>query len=220
MKSAVILPTFNEGERVLAVAQAAAANVNVGDIIVVNDGSTDNTSDLLARENYYKVITHPENRGKGEALDSGMQHAIDSGYESAIFLDADLQGIEPHHIDDLLEPLSSGNLMAIGYLGLRKTVIKKTMLQQWGALSGQRALKTEVWSLLNQRDKHGFNIEAALNARMRKNHLHHAISRVALDGLGHIGKHEKLGSWPKALWGYTKTYSAAWATYARIELGG
>jgi hypothetical protein len=147
-----------------------------------------------------------------------MQHAQASGHEASVFLDGDLLGIEPYHIKELLAPLDDEAHMTIGYLGLRKAFIKKTVLNHWGALSGQRALRVGIWDYLSDQDKHGFNIEAALNARLRKQNLHHTISRVVLDGVSHVGKRQKTGSWPEALLGYAKTYSSAMLTYARIEL--
>lgn len=219
MKAAVIIPVYNEGERVLAVAKAAQSSVNVGDVIIVNDGSTDNTASILEDTVGLSIITHPFNQGKGEALDTGVRCARDFGYDTAVFLDGDLQGIRSEHVDALLAPIEdAGSYMSIGYLGLRKTVVKKMILNQWGALSGQRAIRTEVWDMLSNQDRHGFNIEAALNARLRKHGLHRTIARVALEGLGHVGKRDKEGSWPRAYWAYAKTYGAALRTYARIEL--
>lgn len=217
--AAVIIPVFNEGERVFAVADAALSSHGTKEVIVVNDGSTDNTDALLKTRDDITVLTQARNMGKGEAMDTGMHLVRDRGYDGAIFLDGDLQGIKSSHVDQLLEPLKSADsYMSIGYLGLRKAVIKKAILNRWGALSGQRAIRTEVWDLLNNQDKHRFNIEAALNARLRKHGLHHTIARVALEGVGHVGKHAKEGNWSRALWAYTKTYAAAYATYARIEL--
>ncbi len=217
MKAAVIIPVFNEGERVLAVAEAAQNCSNIREVVVVNDGSTDKTASIL-RGLDLTVLTHHINKGKGEALDTGVRYARGVGYDKVVFLDGDLRGIQPKHIDDLLAPIEEDDTyMTIGYLGLRKAFVKKIILNKWGALSGQRAIRTEVWDLLNNQDKHGFNIEAALNARLRKNNLHRTIARVALDGVGHVGKRYKEGSWSKAMLAYTKTYGAAMRTYARIE---
>lgn len=219
-KAALVIPEYNEGERVLEVISAAKNCGAIQEVVVVDDGSTDDSPAILETVEGITVLTHPHNRGKGEALDTGVRFCRDLCCENVVFLDADLRGIEAEHIDDLLTPLDEGAPMTIGYLGLRRAVVKRTVLQQWGALSGQRALKTDLWSLLNTRDKHGFNIEAALNARVRKQKLHRGIARVALDGVGHVGKRVKDGSIARALWGYTKTYSAAFGTYARIEMGG
>ena len=218
MKAAVVIPVFNEAERVLPVVEAAKRSPYIYEIVVVNDGSTDNTGQILETIENISVFTHSENKGKGEALDTGMNHVRSAGFGKAVFLDGDLRGLRPDHIDKLLLPLQKDKaLMAIGYLGLRKMVVQKALLNKWGALSGQRALDTNVWDLLSLKDKHGFNVEAALNARLRKNNVHHDIARVALDGVGHVGKRQKEGTWPRAIWAYSKTYSAAMVTYGRIE---
>lgn len=219
MRAAVVIPVFNEGERVLAVANASYQCLAVKEVIIVDDGSTDQTAEFLTDQEHLTVVKHAYNCGKGEALDTGMDIVLAGGYDAAVFLDGDLKGIQASHIDQLLAPIKTEeSYMSIGYLGLRKAV-NKLVLNRWGALSGQRAILPEVWELLNAQDKHGWNVEAALNARLRKADLHHTIARIALDGVSHVGKQHKESNWPKALWAYTKTYSAALKTYARIELG-
>jgi len=221
-RGAVIIPTFNEGERIMAVAEAALGSSLTDEVIVVNDGSQDDTADLLEKyTNDFTVLTHTENRGKGESLDTGVRYARDQGHGNLVFLDGDLQGVDSSHVDTLLAPLEQRDVhMSIGYLGLRKTVVKKMVLNHWGALSGQRAIDSEVWDLLSDQDRRGFNVEAALNTRLRKAGMHHGIARVALDGLGHVGKRNKAGTLPEAVWSYLKTYRAALQTYVRIELEG
>lgn len=218
MGAAAIVPVFNEGHRMHEVLNAVRECSVVDEVVVVDDGSNDVTSDILAGMSGLTVLTHKVNQGKGEALDAGMAHIIRQGHDNVVFLDGDLKGVNASHVDQLLRPLGEDSYMSIGYLGLRKAIFEKVVLDNWGALSGQRALRTEAWSLLTSDDKHGFNIEAALNARFRKAGLHRTISRIALDGVSHTGKRKKEGSWPRALTGYSATYSAAFLTYARIEL--
>ncbi len=216
--AALVIPAYNEASRIMRVLEPALDAPSLKDIIVVDDGSTDGTH-KIAEDYGVTVLRHDERFGKGEALDTGMSMVQDYGYEAAVFLDGDLRGLQAHHIEELLHPINEdGAWMSIGYLGLRKSVVKKAVLNRWGAFSGQRAIRTEVWDFLNSRDKHGFNVEAALNARLRKHGLHNTIARVALDGVGHVGKRQKEDSWAKAAVAYAKTYGAAMWTYARIEL--
>jgi len=221
-KVSLVIPAFNEAERIGRVIEPATSAACIDSIIVVDDGSTDDTLEAAFEfigHPGLALIRHNTNRGKGEALDSGVKYARQHGSNKVVFLDGDLHGVEPDHIESLVAPLDDPEVyMTIGYLGLRKAVVKKAILNRWGALSGQRALRTEVWELLSGQDKHGFNVEAALNARLRQQNLHRTINRVALEGVGHVGKHDKEGTWPKALWAYSKTYSAAMWTYTRIDL--
>lgn len=152
MKSAVIIPVYNEGERILAPIHAAQDYPHIDEVVVVNDGSVDRTEEILDTIDGITVLAHPDNRGKGEALDTGMEHARANGHEATVFLDGDLVGIEPYHIKELLAPLDDEAYMTIGYLGLRKAFVKKAILNHWGALSGQRAIRSEVWDSLSGQD--------------------------------------------------------------------
>src|SRR5690606_24926893 len=66
-------------------------------VIVVNDGSTDTTREVLARYADLRVIHLPRNRGKGNALRIGFNEAIRQGYDYAITIDSDGQ----HFPDDI-----------------------------------------------------------------------------------------------------------------------
>jgi glycosyltransferase involved in cell wall biosynthesis len=85
----VIIPTFNNGSTLKEVLTGVMDVC--GNIIVVNDGSSDNTFDLLNQFDGIEVITHNKNRGKGAALNSGFRKAYDLGYKYAITIDSDGQ---------------------------------------------------------------------------------------------------------------------------------
>ena len=85
----VIIPTFNNGSTLKEVLTGVMDVC--GNVIVVNDGSSDNTFDLLNHFDGIEVITHNKNRGKGAALNSGFRKAYDLGYKYAITIDSDGQ---------------------------------------------------------------------------------------------------------------------------------
>ncbi len=95
-KCCVIIPTYNNGKTIGNVIQDVLAYCE--DIYVVNDGSTDKTPDEI---NKYldkgKLISYPENRGKGYALVKGFKEAWNDGFRYAITIDADAQ----HYASDL-----------------------------------------------------------------------------------------------------------------------
>ena len=104
-----IICVYNEGERVRAILGAALHHPALSEIIVVNDGSTDETATVLAAYPGVKVISYPANRGKTYAMAQGIAAA--SG-DYLMFLDADLEGVEPRHIDALADPVRRGKANA------------------------------------------------------------------------------------------------------------
>jgi glycosyltransferase involved in cell wall biosynthesis len=108
MKISVVIPCYNERETVEEIVAAVrAAPVENLEIIVVDDGSTDGTSDLLRKKVepvVDRVIYHDVNRGKGAALRSGF--AACSG-EVVLIQDADLE-YSPDDYPVLLGPILSG----------------------------------------------------------------------------------------------------------------
>jgi glycosyltransferase involved in cell wall biosynthesis len=83
LQLSVVIPGFNEAENIGGVVVEALATLDgcgrSFEIVVVNDGSTDNTADVLAglaaRSRHIKVVTHPVNRGMGAALRTGLQNS-------------------------------------------------------------------------------------------------------------------------------------------------
>ena len=80
-------------------------------ILVVNDGSTDRTGELLARHNDLTVITHPRNRGYGAALISAFAYAVEQNVDVLVTMDCDGQH-EPARIPVLLEAIHDADLVS------------------------------------------------------------------------------------------------------------
>ncbi|WP_320053236.1 DUF2062 domain-containing protein [uncultured Acetobacteroides sp.] len=91
----VVIPTYNNHATLLDVIDGVSCYSN--DIIVVNDGSTDGTADILAAKQGITLISYTENRGKGHALKIGLRKAAELGYRYAITIDSDGQ----HYSDDI-----------------------------------------------------------------------------------------------------------------------
>lgn len=95
LKCVVLIPTYNNAGTIAKV--IADVKEYSTDIIVVNDGSTDDTKNILASIENIKVIDYPNNKGKGYALKLGLQKAYEWGYRYAITIDSDGQ----HYADDI-----------------------------------------------------------------------------------------------------------------------
>jgi len=92
----VLIPTYNNAGTIQGVVEGVRAYC--ADVLVVNDGSTDETAELLAGLGV-EVATHPVNRGKGAALLTGFRHGEERGFTHAVTFDADGQ----HHAEDILD---------------------------------------------------------------------------------------------------------------------
>ena len=85
----VVIPTYNNGKTLAAVIEEVCRYA--GDIIVINDGSTDDTANILKQYPAIRTITHPVNKGKGTALKHGLSQAQKEGFRYAITIDSDGQ---------------------------------------------------------------------------------------------------------------------------------
>ncbi len=89
MKYCVIIPTFNN-DRTLGTVISGVLGIT-RDIIVVDDGSTDGTAEILRKFSGLKIVSISPNRGKGYAIRQGFKAAISAGYNYAITIDSDGQ---------------------------------------------------------------------------------------------------------------------------------
>ena len=103
MKYCIVIPTYNNGGTLQEVIERALAVCP--NVIVVNDGSTDSTSDILADIKGIEVVTYAQNRGKGYALCRGFERARQLGFTHVVTIDSDLQHF-PEDIPLLVEEAS------------------------------------------------------------------------------------------------------------------
>ena len=94
-KICVLIPTYNNEKTLKRVVDGVLDYTE--DIIVVNDGSTDSTREILRSYSQIEVIDLPENKGKGNGLKIGFRKAKELGYDYAITIDSDGQ----HYPDDI-----------------------------------------------------------------------------------------------------------------------
>jgi dolichol-phosphate mannosyltransferase len=109
MKFLTAIPVYNEErhlERVLDEVRRFSPS-----ILVVNDGSTDRTAELLARQPDLRIVTHPRNRGYGAALISAFACALQQDVEVLVTMDCDGQH-EPARIPVLLEAIHDADIVS------------------------------------------------------------------------------------------------------------
>ena len=182
---AVVIPARNEEETVADVVAAAQRVRLVDDVIVVDNGSSDGTSCAAAGQGA-RVVTEPV-PGKGEAMHTGVA-ATDA--EVIVFLDADLIDLRADHIDALVESVLDGAGMACGLFD-RGRLLNPLFVHVLPTLTGERALRREMFEALTPEFIHGYRIEAGLNSLAKERGV--PVVRFVCPGMWHRPKEEKLG---------------------------
>ena len=116
MRYLTAIPVLNEERHIEAV--LAEVRRYSPDLLIIDDGSTDGTAQVLSKHPDVAVVTHPVNRGYGAALISAFAHFVASDYDVLITMDCDGQH-EPSRIPVLLEALDSRTDIVSGSRYLR-----------------------------------------------------------------------------------------------------
>jgi glycosyltransferase involved in cell wall biosynthesis len=187
-RTAAVIPAWNEAETVGAVVYAALDARLVDDVVVVDNASTDATA-AVAADHGARVVKELT-PGKGQAMRTGVAAASDASV--VVFLDADLVGLRSEHIDGLVASVVNREVdMACGLFD-RGPVANPIFLEGLPVLTGQRALRRELFEQLDLADVRGYRVEAALNSLVAQRGLRRC-DRV-LPGLWHRTKEEKLAN--------------------------
>jgi glycosyltransferase involved in cell wall biosynthesis len=181
----ILMPVFNERATVEAAiddALSAELPVERRELVVVDDGSTDGTRELLESRTWpdgMKVVFHERNLGKGSAVRTALQHATS---QYAAILDADLE-YRAADLAEVLEPLVAGEARVVfgtrawtsqssfsfWYVVGNKAVTMATnvLYNCWisDVMTGHKAMETELFRSLPLREQ-GFAIEPEIAARV------------------------------------------------------
>jgi dolichol-phosphate hexosyltransferase len=180
----VLMPAFNERgtvERAIAAVLDADLGVDGLELLVVDDGSTDGTGDILAQTAWpanVRTFSHRHNLGKGAAIRTALDSA--TGTYATVF-DADLE-YDAQQIAQMIEPLRTGEKAVFGIRGFQShsaynfwyvvgnkgvTLAANLLYNSWVAdiMSCHKAMPTDVFRSLDLRER-GFTIEAEITAKL------------------------------------------------------
>ncbi|HSI72676.1 MAG TPA: glycosyltransferase family 2 protein [Fimbriimonas sp.] len=206
---AVIIPAKDEERRILHVLLAACESRFATEIIVVDDGSCDDTALVAAKVPGVKVIKLPHNLGKGGAMAAGVKACT---AQVIAFVDADLAGLHGEHIDKIIRPiLNSECEMCVGVFRGGKTWSDSAQ-KIAPYLSGQRALRRELFESIAGIAGMRMGVEVALNEAAKRRRAR--IVYTSLSGVSNCHKEQKLG-FGKGMKERTKMYVEIAQTYVK-----
>ncbi len=190
MRIAAVVPAYNEEKRIGRVIETLRSIPEIDQIVVVNDGSTDETARVAS--GYCPDIVFvdlPVNRGKGGAMLQGARAAQDA--EVVLFLDGDLIGLSCDHVRALAAPVVSGDAdMSVGqFRGGRGLTDLAQLLMPY--ISGQRAIRRSLFLEVPDLEQVGYGIEMAITTYVKSRRG--TVEMVTLRGVTHPMKEEKLG---------------------------
>lgn len=188
-KVSVIIAAYNEQETIGNVVRAVEGHPLVDEIIVVDDGSADATSER-ARATSARVITLEQNQGKAGAMDEGVRAARN---DAILFLDADILGLTHEIITLTVTPVLMVKCGMFVAIRARRTYWMNRLLYFIPVLGGERALTKDIWRLVPCIYRKGFQIEIALNYYTKKSGRR--MGFAVMPGLSQVIKEKKRGFW-------------------------
>lgn len=215
---AAIVPAYNEEKGIGNVLEVLSQVNFLSEIIVVDDGSTDGTGAIV---NYYnqkepriRLLQHEKNQGKGQAV---YDATLTTSAAIIITVDADLIGLTPGHLHQLVQPLLIKK--ADMALGIFKRGNFRTDMSHWLTpwLTGQRAIWLTRLKQIYWPAAAGYGLETAITAASQR--YHWKTYKVYWWGVSHPPSEEHRGLF-RGVYNRSKMYSQilkAWMIATRGE---
>jgi glycosyltransferase involved in cell wall biosynthesis len=207
-----VVPARNEAATVADVVDACLRCSAVREVIVVDDGSVDETSDRAAAAGAKVIHRADSARDRG----GSKAHAMEAGVAASdapalLFVDADLLGLTAGHLDEVCGPFVDGRAtMSVGWFDYGAW---NPLVLRLPPTTGERALPRWVFEAIPPEKRDGYTIEIMLNEVVAESHLP-TTARI-MRGVTHRTKREKLGR----LEGYRRTWEMFW-TLLSLPLTG
>jgi polyisoprenyl-phosphate glycosyltransferase len=183
----IIVPAYNEESRIGAVLEVLT-RVPRTRVLVVDDGSKDRTADVARGFRGVDVLSLKPNRGKGGAMRAALEA---TSAPIVVFVDADLLGLTPRHIESLITPLLErpeyGQIVGMrdwkGWVG--------ELQSHMPIISGERAVRRALLSKMPASLWSGFKVEAGINDTVSR--AGYKTGLVDFDGVTIVHKTQKFG---------------------------
>lgn len=184
---AAIIPAYNEEKNVARVIRVLKQVSSISEVIVVDDGSLDDTAVVASREG--ARVIRQTNTGKAGAMAAG---ARSTRADILFFADADLVGFTTEHASAVIDPVAQGRAgMSVGIRGWGR--IPLWIMQHCvPVIGGERAIiKTYFLNCAVHREARRYGIETVMNAYCARHHI--PVILVRMHGVSLIRKEQKIG---------------------------
>ena len=190
-KYSCIITAFNESPRIVNVLKIATKIKNVDEVIVVDDGSRDNTHNVVKSNSpQVKLIVHDINKGKVEAVRTGVNKSKNN---NLLLLDADLVGLVASEIEKALDTFENDSLDCLVMLteADKYNKLVRKIFKGTSYIAGDRIIKKEILeNILKDKTLKNYGLEMAQNRYLFKNNL--KVARFQLSAID-LGKNSKYG---------------------------
>lgn len=188
MKASIIICTYNEEKTIADVMISCCKNNPDHEIIVVDDGSVDNTEKILnelSNDYTFRYERLETNKGKSWVMVYGVEKATN---EIILFFDADVSNIKKEHFDNLLRPIINNEADMV--LGQPSETLIDYKINPFRSLTGERALlKKDIIPILGDIKEIRFGVETFINLYYQAQGKR--IKYILMEGLKHPTKYEK-----------------------------
>jgi len=213
-----VIPAYNEANHIGSLLDVLFQVRTLTQIIVVDDGSTDDTQDVVRsfckRDARIQLVCLSDNQGKGGAVLAGAQV---SKNDLIVFLDADLIELHPENVLALIEPVSNGKCSIT--LGIYTQGHLQTDLTHWLTpfLSGQRCLRWSRFQSTPDLALSRWGVEAALSLHAWQ--YQHKSLAVPWRSVTHVMRPEKMTG-IEGYWSHVQMWLDIVRYLAKCLIGG
>lgn len=187
-----IVPFYNEGERVVAVVRALSLVPLIGNIICVDDGSTDHVKIPNAT-----LLRLPRNIGKSQAVFAGLQKVRS---KHILLFDADLLGVAPKDIKNAIDKYDSSlDMLILRAHGEKRYALIDSVFRNYIIQGGNRILKTSDLREVEKLYPIGYQLEVAINKYMMDHKKSVAWTPISALNLHKTRKFSFFSGWRKDL---------------------
>lgn len=193
MKVTAVVPVYNEEKTVGGVLEVLTSNSEIDELLVINGGSTDTTTQIIKKFTNLKkpkvrIINFKTNEGgKGKAVREGTKNLKS---DIIMLFDADLIGLKTCHVSQLLDPIVKGQAAMVIGLRDKGNALANLIMPYFPLTGGERAFVAKVFmDIMRSPLTEGWGLESVMNDYCKKKKL--KVAKVKLDGMDHIGLQTK-----------------------------